>query len=196
MMLLLSMDPALFDYAILPFLIFLARLLDVSAGTLRIVFIARGSRFLAPLFGFFEVLIWLIAVRQVLIGDPPFTVYIGYAAGFTMGNLTGIYIESRLAIGRQVVRIITRRDKTTLPTVLRERGFGVTVVTGRGARGAVQILFTIIDRKRLAEVVELIHEHNPGAFFSVEDVRLSEEGIFPSSAKIACLQRRIRSRTR
>lgn len=98
------MSSEVYEYFVIPFLIFFARVLDVSAGTLRIVFIARVSRFLAPLFGFFEVLIWLIAVRQVLIGDKPWTIYAGYAAGFTMGNLTGVYIESRLAIGRQVVR--------------------------------------------------------------------------------------------
>jgi uncharacterized protein YebE (UPF0316 family) len=181
----------LYEYVILPVLIFLARVLDVSAGTLRIVYIARGSRILAPLFGFFEVLIWLVAVRQVLTGDPPWTVYIGYAAGFTMGNLTGIYIESRLAIGRQVVRIITKGKKTDLAEALRQAGFGVTIVTGRGARGPVQILFSVIDRKRLPEMVQLIAQHQPGAFYSVEDVRLSEEGIFSPEQK--AMSRRQRS---
>mgnify|MGYP001202542724 CR=1 FL=1 len=188
------MSSEIYEYVVLPLLIFFARVLDVSAGTLRIVLIARGSRFLAPLFGFFEVLIWLIAVRQVLIGDPPWTIYVGYAAGFTMGNLTGVYIESRLAIGRQVVRIITKREKTGLPDALREAGFGVTIVTGRGARGPVQILFSVIDRSRLPEVVQLIGLHNPGAFYSVEDVRLSEEGIFLPGRK--GLQRRLRSRAK
>lgn len=180
------MDTAFFNstwytWVILPVMIFCARVVDVSFGTLRIVYISKGRRFIAPLLGFIEILIWLLAIGQIFKNLNNVACYIAYAGGFATGNYVGIWIENKLALGTQVLRIITSRDATELITNLKSRGYGITLVDAEGAKGPVKIIFTIIKRKNFPEVVNLIHTYNPKSFYSVEDVRLAKEGIFPSS---------------
>lgn len=180
------MDSAFFNsgwytWVILPVLIFCARVIDVSFGTLRIVYISKGRRYIAPLLGFIEILIWLLAIGQIFKNLNNVACYIAYAAGFATGNYVGIWIENKLALGTQVLRIITSRDATELTTSLKSKGYGITLVDAEGAKGPVKIIFTIIKRKDFSEVVKLIQTYNPKSFYSVEDVRLAKEGIFPSS---------------
>ena len=171
-------DSTTFTWVIIPLLIFCARIVDVSLGTIRIIYVSRGMKYLAPLFGFFEILIWLLAIGQIMQNLTNIVYYIAYASGFTMGSFVGIIIENRLAIGKVVLRIITQRDATKLIAFLRDEGYGVTVVDAEGATGTVKIIFTVINRKNLEAVVGAVKEFNPRAFFSVEDVRLAREGIF------------------
>lgn len=165
---------------ILPFLIFLARVFDVTLGTLRIIFVSRGKRNLAPLFGFFEVLIWIVVIGQVVQNLHNLASYIGYAAGFAAGNFVGMYIEDRLAIGTLMVRIILQKNAEELVSRLHTAGYGVTCVDGQGANGPVKLIYTIVKRKDLAKVRQIIHEINPKAFLSIEDLRSTQEGIFPA----------------
>ena len=132
-----------FQWVILPALIFLARVCDVTLDTLRILFISRGKKVFAPLIGFVQVLIWLAAFRQIILNLSNVACYIAFAAGFSAGTLVGILIEERLAIGFQVIRIITRADATALINFLKEKNFGVTSVEGEGSRGKVSIIYTI-----------------------------------------------------
>src|SRR5579862_9896817 len=113
-------DSELFKWVILPLLIFIARMCDVTLGTLRNVFIGKGLRRIVPLIGFFEVLIWLISVRQVMnhLNNP--ICYIAFAAGYAMGTYVGLRIERRLALGIQVMRIITNQESSALVNALRE----------------------------------------------------------------------------
>lgn len=172
---------SLFTWLILPLLIFLARVVDVSFGTLRIVYIAKGRRYIAPMLGFVEVLIWLLAIGQIIKNLNNVACYIAYAGGFATGNFVGIWIENKLALGNQVLRIITSRDSTDLINNLKSKGYGITILNAEGSQGPVKIIFTIIKRKNLPEVIELIKTYNPKAFYSVEDVRLAKEGIFPTA---------------
>ena len=170
-----------FDYyswLILPIIIFCSRICDVSFGTLRHVFVARGIRNLAPIVGFFEVLIWIVVVKQVMSGANNWACYIAWAGGFAAGSYIGLGIEERLAIGLQVIRVITNQDCTELQAALREAGHGVTVVDANGKEGPVKILFMVIKRKNLDEVEVLIHLHHPNAFYSIEDVKDSSHGVF------------------
>src|SRR5262245_24741243 len=106
-----------------PLLIFTARLLDVTLSTVRILFIARGLRHLAPVVGFVEILIWLVAISQVLAHlDRPIN-YVAYAAGFAAGTWTGLAVEGRLALGLAAVRIITQEDASELIGRLKEEHF-------------------------------------------------------------------------
>ncbi len=169
----------LFTWVILPILIFCARVVDVSFGTMRIIYLSRGKKFIAPLLGFFEIMVWLMAIGQIFQNLNNFACYLAYAGGFATGNFVGIWIENKLAIGSQVVRIITSRDATDLIEDLWSKGYGMTVLDGQGANGPVKIIFTLIRRKNLSQVVDMIQKYNPRAFFSVEDVRLAEAGTFP-----------------
>lgn len=174
-------DSELFKWVILPALIVLCRIVDVTLGTIRIIYIARGMRYLAPVFGFFEILVWLFAIGQIMRNLTNPIYYLAYAVGFTLGNFVGILVEERLAVGNAVVRIITQKDSDRLIDQLRAEGYGVTVLNAIGATGMVKVIFTIVKRKSLKEVIGTIRKFNPRAFFSIEDVRAASEGIFPPS---------------
>ncbi|UCF31612.1 MAG: DUF2179 domain-containing protein [bacterium] len=167
-----------FSLVLLPLLIFLARITDVTIGTLRIIFISRDLRTVAALAGFFEILIWLFAISQIMSNLTNVVNYVAYAGGFAVGNYIGITIERRIAFGYQIIRIITQRDATDLEKYLREANHIVTSVNAEGSRGPVKILFTVIKRKHLHGVVDSIKKFNPQAFYTVEDLRfVSETGI-------------------
>ena len=162
----------------LPLLIFLAEVCVVTFGTLRIIFVARGQKILAPVLGFFEVFIWLLAMCQIMQNLSDWSCLLGFALGFTLGNYLGIIIEQRLAMGTVSVRIVTHVGATALVYPLRGANFGVTTMEGKGATGKVQIVMTVIKRKQLPAVIEMIDLHNPGAFYAVETLQTSSDGIF------------------
>jgi uncharacterized protein YebE (UPF0316 family) len=183
------MDIAVFIHSetfrifILPVAIFLARICDVSLDTLRIIYVSRGLKLLAALIGFFEVLIWLIAISQIISNLSNPVLYIAYACGFAMGNYIGILIEEKMAIGTVVIRIITQKDATQLIEVLKTDGYGVTHADAQGALGPVKIIFTIVKRKDISSVLEIIRKFNPQAFYTIEDIRSVRQGVFPIAKK-------------
>ncbi|MCE2734567.1 MAG: DUF5698 domain-containing protein [Flammeovirgaceae bacterium] len=124
-----------FSFIILPLLIFLARIFDVSINTIRIIYVLGGRRITATLLGFFESFIWLMAIRQIFEHLDNWLCYIAYPAGFACGILVGMVIEERIAYGKVIVRIITRKDTQTLQAFLIDQGFRFTVVNGVGAEG-------------------------------------------------------------
>ncbi len=172
-----------YTWLFLPLLIFIARVIDVSLGTLRIIFTARGKRQLAPLLGFIEVFIWVAVISQMVRGVNHVVAYLAYAAGFAAGNYVGMWIENRLAIGTVVLRIILAQSGDILANTLHEAGYGVTRVDGMGANGPVKLIYTIVRRKALPGVLEIIHQTTPKAFIAIEEVRSTEQGIFPYGAK-------------
>ncbi len=164
----------------IPILIALARICDVSIGTMRIIFVSKGLRLWAPVLGFFEVTIWLLAISKVMENLTNPINYIAYALGFSMGNYIGMFIENRLAIGMVVVRIITKRDSHILVAALRALRYSVTVADAEGNAGSVNIIFTVIKRSSITHVRELIVMHNPQAVYSIEDVRHASDPSFPT----------------
>ena len=171
--------PEIFAYVILPVMIFCARICDVTMGTIRVIFISKGIRYLAPVIGFFEVIIWLLAISQVMNNLTNIVSYIAYGAGFATGTFVGMYIEEKISIGLSSVRIVTKEDPTELMQYLRSHNYGVTSVDGEGVSGRVKMVFTIIQRQDLGHVVGIIKEFHPNAFYSVEEVKSVREGIFP-----------------
>lgn len=169
----------LFTWLILPLLILIARVCDVTIGTIRIIFVSKGKKSLASLLGFFEVLIWLLAIGQIMknLNNP--ACYIGYACGFALGNYIGITVEEKLAMGTLVVRIFTSDDAGNLIISLKEAGFGVTTVAGQGSFGPVQVIHTFIKRCDLPDVARMIKDFNPKAFYCIEEVKSVNAGIFP-----------------
>ncbi|NQV42575.1 MAG: DUF2179 domain-containing protein [Candidatus Marinimicrobia bacterium] len=172
-----------FAYIILPILIFLARIVDVSLGTIRILFVARGVQTLASLLGFFEVFIWLVVISNVMknLSSPFYFVF--YAAGFAAGNYVGIAIERHLYVGKVALRIITRENADALVSFFREKRLGITVVDATGAQGPVKLLYSIVARRDLQTTIDEVKRFNPKAFYSIEDVKAVSEGTFPISQK-------------
>ncbi|MFN8208507.1 MAG: DUF5698 domain-containing protein [Bacteroidales bacterium] len=124
-----------FNYLVLPLLIFFARICDVTIGTLRIIFVSKGNKLVAPLLGFFEVLIWILAITRIIENlDNPLC-YIAYAGGFATGNYIGLLVEERLAVGVVIIRIITTREVPELVNRLNTSGHGTTVVNAGRQQG-------------------------------------------------------------
>ncbi|HOG83015.1 MAG TPA: DUF2179 domain-containing protein [Smithellaceae bacterium] len=169
----------IFKFVLLPALIFLARICDVTLDTLRIIYVGRGMKFLAPVIGFVEVLIWLVAITQIFKNLSNPACYVAYAGGFAMGNYIGILLEEKMAIGTVVIRIITQKDAEALIRRLKENRYGVTNVDAQGAMGQVKIIFTIVKRKDIDSVLEIVRGCNPLAFYTIEDVRSVRKGVFP-----------------
>jgi len=178
------MDTFWYSWVLIPLLIFTARVMDVSIGTLRIVYIARGKRMLAPLLGFFEVLIWLVAISQIFKHLDNIACYFAWAAGFAMGNYVGMVIEKKLALGIQVIRIITRFNADDLIKDLKSSGYGLTLIDGEGASGPVKIIFMLIKRKDLPKVKAVILKYNPKAFYTVEDVQFASDPVYPLRSEV------------
>ena len=173
----------LFEWVILPVLIFCARICDVSLGTIRVIFITKGVRYLAPLIGFFEVIIWLLAIGQVMNNLTNVASYIAYGGGFAMGTFIGMRIEEKISLGLTSIRIITIEEPSQLVNYLRSQNYGVTTVDGEGSTGQVKMVFSIIRRQDLSDVVEVIKKLHPGAFYSIEDVKSVSEGVFPEERR-------------
>ncbi|MDH7593353.1 MAG: DUF2179 domain-containing protein [Methanomicrobiales archaeon] len=169
----------IYRWILLPVLIFLARICDVSLGTIRVIFVSRGYRYLAPALGFFEISIWLLAIGQIMRDLNNVATYFAYAGGFAMGTFVGITLEDKLSIGNVMVRVILKEDASRLISRLKEASYGLTVVNASGARGPVQMVFTIVDRRILPDTIRMIKEHNPHAFYTVEDVRQVSENVYP-----------------
>jgi uncharacterized protein YebE (UPF0316 family) len=160
----------------IPLLIFAARLGDVTLGTVRIILVSRGMRLLAPAVGFFEVLVWLFALSTVMQHlDRPLN-FVAWAAGFAIGTYVGILVEDKLALGLLSVRVITEDDASALLERLRQARFGVTDFAARGLQGRVRFLLTVIARRDLDRVLDIVRDAHPGAFVSVSDVRSASEG--------------------
>lgn len=165
---------------LMPLLIFAAGLVYITLDTLRVISLSRGKKVLASVLGFAEIVIFLLAVGQVLSNLGNLANLVAYAAGFALGNYAGILVEEKMAMGTVIVRMITRRDAGELMQAMESRRFGVTSVAARGTSGKVRLVFTIVHRRHLRELFALIEAHNPGAFVSVEDVRSVSAGNFPA----------------
>jgi uncharacterized protein YebE (UPF0316 family) len=167
------------NWIVIPLLVFCARLSDVTLATLRNIFIHKGFRKIVPVIGFFEVLIWLVAMKQVLNHVDNIAAYLAWAGGFATGTYVGMRIEERLALGNQVIRIISsEQNSEDLIRMLRESNHGLTVIDGEGAKGKVKLLFTIVQRSHIKDIIAKIEAIQPNAFYTIEDVRNAEHGVF------------------
>ncbi|UCD51225.1 MAG: DUF2179 domain-containing protein [Phycisphaerales bacterium] len=161
---------AFYSWVVLPALIFAARILDVSMGTVRVILTARGYRCAAPVLGFIEILIWLLAIGQIMKNLANPVCYIAYAGGFAAGNFVGIYIHQRLSLGTVLVQAFARDDAARLVESLKSEDYGVTCIDAQGAYGPVKIVFTIIPRRLTKNVVGHVKRYDPHAFYTIEDV--------------------------
>jgi len=182
-MLLNFINTDFFSFVILPLLIFLSRILDQSIGIMRLIFAAKGYRKLVLIMGAFESSIWLLAVSQIMKHLDNIFCYIAFPLGFATGNYIGILLEEKLSMGMVVIRVIPKKNTDALIENLRANGYGVTAVNAEGISGDVKMIFTTIRRKEAKQVIEIIHNFNPTAFYTIEDVRTVSEGYFRQKEK-------------
>ncbi len=173
----LGLSSATFSYFLLPLLIFLARITDVSINTIRIIYVLGGRRVTATMLGFFESFIWLMAIRQIFEHLDNWICYVAYPAGFALGIFVGMIIEERIAYGKVIVRIITRRDVKDLIQYLNTQQNRYTHVDAEGPDGHENLVFTVIEREHLDGLLHHLKVILPSAFYTVEKVnRAAESG--------------------
>jgi uncharacterized protein YebE (UPF0316 family) len=175
----LTNDTWLITWIIVPLLIFIARVTDVSIGTFRIILVSKGKKGAAAFLGFFEVSIWLLAISQAMLHLTNIACFLAYGLGFAFGNFIGILIDEKIGLGLQAVRIITRNTMEVLPMALRDAGFGATVIKATGGQGQVNIIFSIVPRKKVKFLLSLAHEIDPDIFISLQDIRSTDSGYMP-----------------
>lgn len=159
-------------------LIFLLRVLDMSLDTLRVLVVMRGRKGIAWVLGFFQALIFVLAISSVLKNlDNPLNI-IGYAAGFATGNVVGMWIEERLAIGHIHLSVVSSRFGAAIAERMRADGFAVTEIPARGKDGMVTLLNISVLRKNVGQVHGLVNQVDPSAFITAEDVRPVRRGFW------------------
>lgn len=159
-----------------PIVIFSLRIFDVSLATLRMLLTVRGRRVLVPLIGFFEVLIWLFAAGSAIqyLGSPLHA--IGYAGGFAAGNVVGLWVEEKLAVGLARVQTFSLHSGVELAEALRDQGFGVTEFLGQGREGRVELISTVAHRSEVPRILKLVDRWDPDAFVTVDEPRSVHRG--------------------
>lgn len=158
---------------LLPLAIMLSRVVDVSIGTVRMIMVFRGRRYTAAVLGFFEVTVWLLAITGIIAHVDNLISYLAYGLGFAAGNIVGLMIEQKMAVGQQVVRFISSEEGESISRVLRSHGFGVTEFSGSGREGPVLLGFVIASRKKMPELMSIITGVDPKCVVTIEDVRHS-----------------------
>ncbi|MDN4164485.1 DUF2179 domain-containing protein [Cytophagales bacterium LB-30] len=171
----LGIPSSVYQYFILPLLIFLARVSDVSIGTMRVIFVMSGKKKIAPVMGFLESFIWLLAIRQIFQNVDNILTYVAYAGGYGTGTFVGMYIEEKLALGRVVVRVITKTTSENLVNHLKQKEYRFANLDAEGNEGKVNVLFTVVKREHLPDLLRMIKEYNPQAFYTIEGIKRASD---------------------
>ena len=171
----LGISENVFRMVILPLLIFFARIIDVSINTVRIIFVMGGRRWLSTILGFFESLVWLLAIGQIFQHIDNVYSYIAYPAGFAAGIYVGMFIEERLAYGKVVVRLITREKLDPLLPFLDMKKWRYVMLDGESHEGPQQILFAVIERENIDILLDQFHSYFPSGFYTIESVKSAAE---------------------
>lgn len=167
-------------WVLIPALIFVARLIDVTLATMRHILVARGAKRVVPLLAFVEVTVWLLAMTQIMSNLDNLAYSFAWAAGFAAGTYCGIVLEEKLALGYQLVRVFCHRNQEELAARLREYHYAVTTVTGNGGRGRVEVVLVAVARSKVRGLMSVLRKFHPSLFVTIEDLRTVQAGVFPA----------------
>ena len=171
-------DTTLIPPALLPFAIFFLRLVDVSLDTIRVLMVIRGRRPAAWVLGFFQSLLFVIAITSVLTHLDNIWNVFAFAAGYATGTTVGITVEKKLAIGHGHMRIISSSRGSAIAEAIRKDGYAATEIAGRGKDGTVTVINSSVRRKDIDSVRNQVREIDPEAFITVEEVRPIHRGFW------------------
>ena len=159
-------------------LIFVLRIGDMSLDTIRMLYVVRGRKLLAGLLGFFQALIFIVAIANVLTGKSSLLSVLAYALGFASGNVIGMVIEEKLAVGFIRLTAVSSGLGSSIAEKLRGAGYAVTELAGRGKNGMVTVLSVSVRRREFDDAETIILETDSEAFITAEDVRAVRRGFW------------------
>lgn len=140
--------------------------------------VTKGYKSFAAMIGFIEILIWLAAMGSVMNNLDKAENILGYAGGFAMGNYIGMMIEEKLAIGYISIRLITKRNAKVLVEQLRANGFGFIHTKATGNSGKISVIYCTIKRNNFEKWLEIVKTFNPGAFYTISDLKSVKADVF------------------
>ena len=147
--------------------------------TIRVIYISRGIKYLAPLIAFFEIVIWLLAMEVVMQDLANIGNFLAFALGFAVGTYVGLIIEEKLSIGMVILRIVTTDESNEeIVSFMQSENYGITTLDATGSRGSVKMILSLVNRTDVPRITQHIQATNPNAFFSIEDVRYVNQGVF------------------
>lgn len=161
--------------------IFVMRICDVTLGTIRLILLTRGQKYHAAALGFFEVLIFLVAISAVIRSADNVWNVLGYCAGFAVGNIVGVTIEERIALGYSMIRIFTSNKGAEIAQALRSNDFGATETFGQGRDGVVSIVVTAVRRRDVGQVQRTVGQVDDNAFIVIDEARNIFQGYLGKS---------------
>ena len=172
-------SPEIYVWIILPLLIFFARICDVSLETIRVIYISKGIKYLAPIIAFFEIVIWLLAMEVVMNDLANIANFFAFAFGFAAGTYIGLVLEEKLSIGMVILRIVTTEESNdSIIAFMQKENYGTTSMDATGSRGSVKMILSLVNRVDVPRIMAHLEKTNPTAFFSIEDVRYVNSGVF------------------
>lgn len=166
---------SIFIYGVIPLLIILSRIIDVSLGTVRLILTNKGVKLLSSIIGFFEVLIWVLVITTVMKNLTNILAYIAYALGFSLGTYFGIYLEEKISIGQVRLNIITTKDLEKMIDDLKPTQYVFVTDSVNSSQGPIKIINAFLERKYLKAVIKKVKERDPDAFYTVEDLKMIKE---------------------
>jgi len=152
-------------------MIFCLRIVDVSMGTFRTIMVTRGHSQRAAMIGFIEIIIWLVAVSQTIKNVNNILNVICYSGGFAAGTFLGVWLEEKLAIGFVNIRVISMTKGEEIARALRQEGFGITQIDGRGQNGPVHLLHIIAFRRKIQHIMQVVDSFDKSSFVTIDEAR-------------------------
>ena len=168
----------IYQWIILPLLICLARIADQTIGTMRLINLSKGMKNIAPVLAFFEAIIWLLAVSQILNHLDNFLTFIAYGLGYAIGNYIGMVLEEKISLGSVLVRLFPNDQYESIVDFMQSNNYGYTLLNAEGSRGPLKVIFSIVKRKDLNEFVDQLNAIMPNTFYTIEEIKTVEKGIF------------------
>lgn len=157
-------------------IIFALRVIGVTLATVRVLIVMRGQKLLAAFMGFFEVLVYVLAIGEVVNNLSNVWNLLGYCLGFAAGTLIGMAIDDRLALGHATVRIVSRYKGQIVAEAIRDAGYAATVEWGQGRGGTVGLVYSTVKRKDVDDILHISDTNDPEAFVTVEEARTIRRG--------------------
>ncbi len=158
--------------------VFFGRIIDVTLGTIRTLLTVKGKRLIASIVGFVEATIWFLIVKEALsTGNSSLWVVFAYAGGYAIGTYLGGLISNKIIRSNFCVQAIISQKNKKLVKILREEGYGVSVVDAKGHKSTKYMLFIEINHKSFKHLKELIMEMEPNAFIFVNETKHLENGF-------------------
>lgn len=158
--------------------IFFARILDVTLGTVRTIFTVKGRTIIAGIIAFIEVFIWFVVVKEALNTElSSIWIVISYSAGYATGTMLGILVSKTFINSIISVEVITSKGTEENIELIREKGYGVSVLeTVNNISDKKQMLFITLNSRNLKDLKHILYQIDPKAFLVVNESKIVQNG--------------------